>query len=64
LPLEALAGRIVDGEEIPSPPTTESGPGKHIISPSPTVALKAALYTVLRHRDMTVADLAARLEID
>ena len=35
-----------------------------MISPSPTIALKAALYAALRHRDMTVADLAARLDID
>jgi antitoxin HicB len=61
---EALASRIVDGEEIPRPSSTEAGPGQHIISPSPTVALKAALYTALRHRDMTVADLAARLDVD
>jgi len=61
---EALASRIVDGEEIPRPSSTEAVPGQHIISPSPTIALKAALYTALRHRDMTVADLAARLDID
>jgi antitoxin HicB len=61
---EALASRIVDGEEIPRPSSTEARPGQHIISPSPTIALKAALYTALRHRDMTVADLAARLDMD
>jgi antitoxin HicB len=61
---EALASRIVDGEEIPRPSSTEARPGQHIISPSPTIALKAALYTALRHRDMTVADLAARLDTD
>ena len=61
---EALASRIVDGEEIPRPSSTEAGPNQHIISPSPTIALKAALYTALRHRDMTVADLAARLDMD
>jgi antitoxin HicB len=61
---EALASRIVDGEEIPPPTSTEAGPGQHIISPAPTIALKAALYTALRHRDMTLADLAARLDMD
>ena len=61
---EALASRIVDGEEIPRPSSTEAGPNEHIISPSPTIALKAALYTALRHRDMTVADLATRLDMD
>jgi antitoxin HicB len=55
---EALASRIVDGEEIPSP-TLDAG--RHLISPDPTIALKAALYTALRRRDMTVADLADRL---
>jgi antitoxin HicB len=52
---EALASRIVDGEEIP--PATRSA-GQYLISPNPTVALKTALYTALRRRDMTVADLA------
>jgi hypothetical protein len=32
--------------------------------PSPTIALKAALYTALHRRDMTVADLAARFDMD
>jgi antitoxin HicB len=61
---EALASRIVDGEEIPRPSSTEAVPRQHIISPAPTIALKAALYTALRRRDMTVADLAARLDMD
>ena len=59
---EALASRIVDGEEIPA-----AGPlvsGQYLVSPSPTIALKAALYEALRRRDMTVADLAARLDMD
>ena len=59
---EALASRIVDGEEIPAPgPMT---PGQFNIPPSPTIALKAALYEALRRRDMTVADLAALLDMD
>ncbi len=59
---EALASRIVDGEDIPAPLPME--PGQYLISPDPTVALKAALYMALRRRDMTVADLAERLEMD
>jgi antitoxin HicB len=51
---EALASRIVDGELIP----WNTEPGQHLVSPDPTIALKAALYTALRRRDMTVADLA------
>jgi antitoxin HicB len=61
---EALASRIVDGEEIPHRSSTEAGSGQHIISPSPTIALKAALYAALRQRDLMVADLAARLNVD
>jgi antitoxin HicB len=59
---EALASRIVDGEEIPARAPLVSG--QYLISPSETIALKAALYEALRRRDMTVADLAARLDID
>jgi antitoxin HicB len=59
---EALASRIVDSEEIPAPPPL--APGQHLVSPDPTIALKAALYMALRRRDMTVADLAERLEMD
>jgi antitoxin HicB len=59
---EALASRIVDGEEIPAPEPLVSG--QYLVSPSPTIALKAALYEALRRRDMTVADLAARLDMD
>ncbi len=59
---EALASRIVDGEEIPAPASLVSG--QYLVSPSPTIALKAALYDALRRRDMTVADLAARLDMD
>jgi antitoxin HicB len=55
---EALASRIVDGEEIPAPSLDLGG---YLVSPDPTIALKAALYTALRQRDMTVADLADRL---
>jgi antitoxin HicB len=58
---EALASRIVDGEEIPppTPPTCD----QYLISPDPTIALKAALYMQLRQRDMTIADLADRLGV-
>lgn len=55
---EALASRIVDGEEIP-PATFHSD--QFLVSPDPTIALKAALYMALRQRDMSVSDLADRL---
>jgi antitoxin HicB len=59
---EALAGRINRGEEIP--PTSRLRRGQHWVSPDPTIALKAALYSALQARKMTVADLAHRLDID
>jgi len=58
---EALASRIVDGEDIPPPAPLTSD--QHLISPDPTVALKAAIYMQLRQRDMTIADLADRLGV-
>ena len=59
---EALAGRINRGEDIPPPSRLRRG--RHWIAPEPTIALKAALYSALRTRRMTVADLARRLDID
>ncbi len=59
---EALAGRINHGEEIPLPSRPRRG--QHLVSPEATIALKAALYSILRTRNMTVADLARRLDID
>ena len=52
----AIASRIIDGEEIPDP--SPLAPGQRLVSPDPTIALKAALYAALQRRDMTVADLA------
>src|SRR6202035_6121661 len=51
---EALAGRISRGEDIPPPSRLRRG--QHWIAPDPTIALKAALYSALRARNMTVAD--------
>jgi antitoxin HicB len=56
---EALASRIVDGDEIPSPSSLDRG--QYLISPDPIIALKAALHTALEERGMTTADLADRL---
>jgi len=53
---EALATRITHGEEIPAASPAQLG--QHLISPDPTIALKAALHMALYQRDMTVADLA------
>jgi antitoxin HicB len=59
---EALAGRINRGEEIPSPSRLRRG--QYLVAPEPTIALKAALYSALRARGITAADLARRLGID
>ena len=55
---EALAGRINRGEDIPPPSRLRRG--QHWVAPDPTMALKAVLYSALRARRMTVADLACR----
>jgi antitoxin HicB len=59
---EALAGRINHDEAIPSPSAMRKG--AHLVAPEPTIALKAALYSALRTRALTVADLARRLDLD
>ena len=59
---EALASRIADGEEIPAPSAPTAG--QYLVAPDPTIALKAALYMRLRQCELTVADLAARLDTD
>jgi predicted RNase H-like HicB family nuclease len=56
---EALASRIVDDEEIPSPSPLERG--QYRVSPDPIIALKAALHAALRRGGMTIAHLADRL---
>jgi antitoxin HicB len=58
----ALAARIVNSEDIPLPSRLRHG--QYLVAPDVTMALKAALYSALRARNMTVADLARRLEID
>lgn len=59
---EALAGRINRGEDIPPPSRLHRG--HHWVAPEPTMALKAVLYSALRARKITIADLARRLAID
>jgi antitoxin HicB len=59
---EALAARIVNDEDISSPSRLRQG--QYLVAPDATMALKAALYSALRARKMTVADLARRLDID
>jgi antitoxin HicB len=58
----ALAARVVNSEAIPSP--SRLRPGQYLVAPDATMALKAALYTALRARKMTIAELARQLGID
>jgi antitoxin HicB len=58
----ALAARIVNDEDIPSPSRLRQG--QHLVAPDATMALKAALYSALRARKMTAADLARELGIE
>jgi antitoxin HicB len=58
----ALAARIVNNEDIPPPSRPRRG--QCLVAPEATMALKAALYSALRARKMTIADLARRLGID
>jgi antitoxin HicB len=58
----ALAARVVNNEDIPPPSRLRAR--QYLVAPDATMALKAALYSALRARKMTVADLARRLDID
>jgi antitoxin HicB len=58
----ALAARINRGEDIPPPSRLRRG--QYLVAPEATMALKAALSSALRARQITVADLARRLAID
>lgn len=59
---EALASRIVDCEKIPIP--SGAGADMHLVSPEPTIALKVALYDVLRASRMGIPEFAKMLGID
>jgi antitoxin HicB len=58
----ALAARIVNNEDIPLPSRLRHG--EYLVAPDATMTLKASLYSALRARNMSVADLARRLGID
>jgi len=58
----ALAARIVNDEDIPPP--SRLRPGQYLVAPDAAMTLKAALYSALRARKITIADLARRLDID
>ena len=58
----ALAARIANNEDIPPPSRLRRG--QYLVAPDATMALKAVLYSALRARKMTIADLARQLDID
>lgn len=59
---EAIAGRIVDEEEIPEP--SSPMPGHYMIPVPPVMAAKAALYLAMKEAGIPKTDLARRLGCD
>jgi len=59
---EALAARIVDGEAIPTPSPVRRN--QFQVAPDATIALKAALHTIVTDRRLSAAELARRLGKD
>jgi len=59
---EALAGRIRRQEAIPIPSPVI--PGMYAVEPEPEIALKTALYEVLRAAGINTRELAVQLRID
>ena len=58
---EAIAGCIVDGDEIPTP--SPPLPGEHLVAVHADTAAKAALAMAFRASGLTQADLASRLGV-
>jgi antitoxin HicB len=58
--LQAIAGRIADGEDIPLPLSAPGAKGDHVQVPA-VVYLKSALYMILREQGKTRADLQRAL---
>jgi antitoxin HicB len=58
----ALAARIVNDEDIP--PASRRRPGQYLVAPDAAMMLKTALYSALRARKITIAELARRLDVE
>jgi len=58
---EAIAARIDDGLDIPSPERLEAG--QHSVSLPAQMALKAALYINMREAEITKMELARRMDM-
>lgn len=59
---EAVAGRINDDEPIPAP--SAARPGEHLVAVPADIAAKGAFALAFRRSGLTLAALAARLDID
>ena len=59
---EALAARMVGGEEIPVPSSPRGQ--EYRVAPDATITLKAGLYQALKEQHLSIADLARRLGVD
>ncbi len=59
---EAIASRIVDGDDIPEPSPMRRG--NHLIPVDPIVAMKAALYSAMVQQGINAASLARALDVD
>jgi antitoxin HicB len=59
---EAIAARIDDGRDIPSPSSLKRG--ERIVSVPPSMALKAAVYLAVREAGISNSELARRLQLD
>ncbi|MCX7363063.1 MAG: type II toxin-antitoxin system HicB family antitoxin [Alphaproteobacteria bacterium] len=59
---EAIAARIVTGEEIPLPSLPRGQ--DYRVAPDATITLKAGLYKALKELNLSIADLARRLKVD
>lgn len=59
---EAIAGRIDDGIDIPSP--SKKRPNEVFISVPAQTAIKAALYIAMNEENINKSELARRLQID
>jgi antitoxin HicB len=59
---EAIAGRIDDRREIPTPSSARRG--EWTVSVPPSMALKAAVYLAVREAGISNSELARRMQLD
>jgi len=59
---EAIAARIDDGREIPTPSAAKRG--ERFVSVPPSMALKAAVYLAVREAGISTSEFARRMRLD